>query len=84
MGKYDIVAEVVSRPRPTGATNTVEAPPPQQQTSGLAARATAQFETYADANGVTRVRIGLLASGNFGLALYNASGVLVREDSVPP
>jgi hypothetical protein len=81
---YDIVATVVSKPRPTGATNSVETPPPAQSTAGLQAKATAQFATYADENGVTRVRIGLLASGRYGVALYNAAGALVDETySVP-
>lgn len=84
MPKYDIVAQVVARPRSTGATNSIAAPDQAVQTAALQAQATGQFVTYADAAGTTRVRVGLLASGNYGLALYNAAGALVREDSVPP
>lgn len=84
MGKYDIIAEVAAKPRTTGATNNVETPAVQASTAGLAAQATAQFQTYADTNGVVRVRIGLLASGRFGIAVYNADGTLNNEtNSVP-
>lgn len=84
MGKYDLRAQTFAKPRPTGATNSIETAPPATSTAALQAKATAQFETYADTNGVTRVRIGLLASGRYGLALYDSAGNLVDEtNSVP-
>lgn len=93
MGRYDL-RSVVSKPRPTGATNNIAAPDQAEQIAAVQAQVTnlptakttasGQYATFEDPNGVVRVRIGLLASGRYGLALYNADGTLNNEtNSVP-
>lgn len=79
MAKYDIVAQVVARPRATGATNSIAAPEQAQQVASLQAAATGQYATYADAAGTTRVRIGLQADGKYGMRIYDASGGMIGD-----